>query len=288
MTPAEDPVLAVAVRAARSAASVIADAARDLVRLPTFSKSHGEIVSTADVEAEDAIVATLRAAFPGHAILGEESGHIAGARDGSGYKWIVDPIDGTVNFVHGFPYYAVSIALVHGTETTHAVVYDPVHNECFTAVKGKGAQRNGAPMRVSACTDLSQALLGTVIPTREDPNLAAYLPVFNHLAASCGGLRRAGSHSLDLAHLAAGRLDGFWVMSLKSWDVAAGALLVREAGGRVGDFAGGTDFQRSNEVIAAAPGLFNSLREAIIATAATATAGTAGAPPPIQNSAKSR
>ncbi len=265
MTPADDAILAVAVRAARSAASVIADAARDLVRLPTFSKDHGEIVSTADVEAEDAIVATIRAAFPGHAILGEESGHIAGARDGVGYKWIVDPIDGTVNFIHGFPYYAVSIALVHGNDITHAVVFDPVHDECFTAIKGKGAQRNGAPLRVSACTELSQALIGTVFPTRESPKLATYLSTFNHLIGKCAGLRRAGSCALDLAHLAAGRLDGFWVMSLKSWDVAAGALLVNEAGGRVGDLAGSTNFLRTDEVIAAAPGLFKPLREAIAA-----------------------
>jgi myo-inositol-1(or 4)-monophosphatase len=263
MNHVEDPVLAVAVRAARSAGFVITDAARDLIRLPTFSKDHGGIVSTADVEAEDAIVSTIRAAFPGHAILGEESGHIEGARDGGGYKWIVDPIDGTVNFIHGFPYYAVSIALVHGTEITHAVVYDPVHDECFTAVKDKGAQRNGTPLRVSACDDLSHALIGTVFPTRENPKLAAYLPTFNYLVTRCTGIRRAGSCALDLAHLAAGRLDGFWVMSLNSWDVAAGALLVAEAGGRVGDFAGGTDFLRSNEVIAAAPGLFNPLREAI-------------------------
>ncbi len=278
MSAADDPILSVAIQAARSAAAVITDAARDLVRLPTFSKDHGDIVSTADVEAEDAIVATLRTAFPGHAILGEESGHIAGAREGSGYKWIVDPIDGTVNFIHGFPYYAVSIALVHGTEVTHAVVYDPVHDDCFTAVKGKGAFRNGAPMRVSTCTDLAHALVGTVFPTRENPKLAAYLPTFNHLVGRCAGLRRAGSCALDMANLAAGRLDGFWVMSLQSWDVAAGALLVREAGGRVGDFAGGADFLRSNEVIAAAPGLFNSLREAITA---------AGTPrPSIQNPAK--
>jgi myo-inositol-1(or 4)-monophosphatase len=148
-------------------------------------------------------------------------------------------------------------------DITHAVVYDPVHDDCFTAIKGKGAFRNGAPMRVSTCTDLSQALVGTVFPTHEDPKLASYLPTFNHLVGRCAGLRRAGSCALDLANLAAGRLDGFWVMSLKSWDVAAGALLVREGGGRVGDFAGGADFLRSNEVIAAAPGLFNSLREAI-------------------------
>ena len=278
MTASDDAVLAVAVRAARSAASVITDAARDLMRLPSFSKDHGDIVSTADVEAEDAIVATIRGAFPGHAILGEESGHIAGARDGSGYKWLVDPIDGTVNFVHGFPYYAISIALLHGTDTTHAVVFDPVHDECFTAVKGKGAKRNGAPMRVSACTDLAQALVGTVVPARGDPKLAAYLPSFNHLAGKCAGVRRAGSCALDLAHLAAGRLDAFWVMNLRSWDVAAGALLVREAGGRVGDFAGGGDFLRSSEVIAATPGLFNALRESL--------AVAASARPPIQDSAK--
>ena len=263
MNHVEDPVLAVAVRAARSAASIITDAARDLARLPTFSKDHGEIVSTADVEAEDAIVSTIRAAFPGHAILGEESGHIGGARDGGGYKWIVDPIDGTANFVHGFPYYAISIALARGTEITHAVVLDPVHNELFTAAKGKGAYCNGTPLRVSSCLDLHNALVGTVFPTRESPQLAAYLPLFNALIGQCAGIRRAGACALDLAYLAAGRLDGFWVMSLKPWDVAAGALLVKEAGGRVGDFAGGTDFLRTNEVIAATPGIFNPLREAI-------------------------
>ncbi len=268
-----DPILAVAVRAARSAAAVVTDAARDLKRLPTFSKDHGEIVSTADLEAEDAIVATIRAAFPGHAILGEESGHIAGAREGAGFKWIVDPIDGTLNFIHGFPYYAVSIALVHGIDVTHAVVYDPVHDECFTAVKGKGAMRNGAPLRVSACTDLSHALLGTVFPTRASLKLPSYLPAFNHLVGRCAGLRRAGSCALDMAHLAAGRLDGFWVTSLKAWDVSAGALLVSEAGGRVGDFAGGSDYLRGNEVIAAAPGLFNALREAIATANAQRTAG---------------
>ena len=278
MSTAGDPVLAVAVRAARSAASVITDAARDLLRLPTYSRDHGGIVSTADVEAEDAIVSTIRAAFPGHAILGEESGHIAGAREGAGYKWIVDPIDGTVNFIHGFPYYAVSIALVHGTEITHAVVYDPVHDECFTAVAGKGAFRNGAPLGVSTCTDLAHALVATVFPTRENPKLGAYLRTFNHMVYRCAGLRRAGSCALDLANLAAGHLDGFWMMNLRSWDVAAGALLVKEAGGRVGDFAGGTDFLRSDAVIAAAPGIFNSLREAITA------AGAQGAE--VQNSTK--
>ena len=263
MSAIQDPVLAVAVRAAQAAASVINDAALDLKRLPTFSKKHGDIVSAADMEAEDAIVATLRAAFPDHSILGEESGFIAGARDGGGYKWIVDPIDGTANFVHGYPYYAISIALIRGTEITHAVVMDPIRNEIFTAIKGKGAFCNGTSLRVSSCIDLDTALVGTVFPTRTSPLLSAYLPIFNSMLGQCAGIRRAGACALDLAYLAAGRLDGFWVMSLQPWDVAAGALLVQEAGGRVGDFAGGADFLRTNEVIAATPGVFNILREAI-------------------------
>lgn len=265
MTMVSDPVLAVAVRAARRAASVIVDATRDLRRLPTFSKEHGDIVSSADAEAEQAIIATISAAFPDHGILGEQSGDLKGAKGESPYTWIVDPIDGTLNFVHGFPYYAVSIALAHGTELTHAVVLDPVHDELYTAVRGKGAQMNGAPIRTSACTRLEDALIGTVVPTRKSPRLPGYLPVFNALAARCAGLRRAGACALDLAYLAAGRIDGFWVMSLKAWDVAAGALLVDEAGGRVGDLAGTPDFLRTHDVIAAAPGVFNPLREAIAA-----------------------
>ncbi|MDQ2963394.1 MAG: inositol monophosphatase [Pseudomonadota bacterium] len=258
-----DPTLVVAIRAARAAAAVISDVARDLKRLPAFSKEHGDIASAADAEAEDAIVTTLLAAFPDHAILGEER---AGARRGnpdSSWRWIVAPIDGTTNFVHGYPFYAISIALAHGAELTHAVVLDPVRDELFTAIKARGAQLNGVALRVSACTVLDHALLGTVFPARKNPKLAAYLPIFRALLDRCAGIRRAGACALDLAYVAAGRLDGMWVMSLKSSDVAAGALLIREAGGRVGDFAGGVDFLRRNEVIAATPGIFNALREAI-------------------------
>jgi len=258
-----DPVLAVAVRAARRAASVVVDAARDLKRLPTYSKDHGDIATAADGEAEAAIVATISAAFPDHAILGEESGEARAASNDSPYKWIVDPIDGTMNFAHGLPYYAISIALAHGAEVTHAVVLDPTREELYTAARGKGAHLNGAAIRVSACTRLDEALVGTVFPTRGSRKLAAFLPIQNRLLARCAGLRRAGACALDLAYVAAGRLDGFFVMSLEPWDVAAGALLVKEAGGRVGDFAGGTEFLRTHEVIAAAPGLFNPLREAI-------------------------
>jgi myo-inositol-1(or 4)-monophosphatase len=257
-----DPSLAVAVRAARNAAAVISDAAQDLKHLPTFARKHGDIVSSADAEAEDAIVTTLSAAFPDHAVVGEEGGVRAGNLD-STWRWIVDPIDGTDNFTHGYPYYAISIALAHGSELTHAVVLDPVRDELFTAVKGRGALLNGVALRVSACTALEQALVGTVFPARGSPKLACYLPIFEALLGRCAGIRRAGACALDLAYLAAGRLDGFWVMSLKSRDVAAGALLVREAGGRVGDFAGSSDFLRGDDVIAAAPGIFTALREAI-------------------------
>ncbi len=258
-----DPVLAVAVRAARRAGSIIVDAARDLKRLPAHAREHNDIATATDNEAENAIVATLRAAFPEHAVLGEESGHIEGAREGGGFKWIVDPIDSAANFAHGFPYFAVSIALTHGTEITHSVVFDPVHDELFAAIRGKGAQLNGASIRVSNATALDDALIGTVFPARGSPKMGAYLRLFNGLVTRCDGVRRGGSCALDLAYVAAGRLDGFWVMSLKPWDVAAGALLIKEAGGRVGDFAGGTDFLRTNEVIAAAPGIFNPLREAL-------------------------
>ena len=266
-----DPVLAVAVRAARRAGAVIVDAARDLKRLPAHAKNHDDIATNADTEAENAIIATLRAAFPAHAIVGEESGEIVSQIEGSDggsrgtFQWIVDPIDGTANFVHGFPYYAVSIALTHAGEVTHAVVLDPVHDELFTAIKGKGAQQNGTPIHTSTCVRLNNALVGTVFPTRSNPKMAAYLRVFNALVTQCAGIRRAGACALDLAYVASGRLDGFWVMSLKPRDVAAGSLIVKEAGGRVGDFAGGADFLRTNEVIAAAPGVFNELREALAA-----------------------
>lgn len=263
-----DAALAVAVRAARNAAAVVVDAARDLKRLATFSKEQGDIVSVAEAEAENAIVTTLAGAFPDHAILGEERSVQGGRNEGSPYRWIIDPIDGTANFARGYPYYAISVALAHGAELTHSVVLDPLRDELYTAIKGRGAQVNGVPLRVSACTSLERALIGTMVPARHSPRLPAYLRVFSALAACCAGIRRGGASSLDLAYVAAGRLDGFWVMSLRNWDVAAGALLVHEAGGRVGDFAGGAEFLRSHEVIAAAPGVFSALRDVIAASPA--------------------
>jgi len=259
-----DPALAVAVRAARRGGAIVVDAARDLRRLASHARGQRDIAAAAQSEAGKAIADTLRAAFPTHAVLGREAGEtVPPAPDG--YLWVVDPIDGMTNFVHGFPYFAVSIALAHGQDITHAVVHDPVHDELFAAILGKGAQLNGAPIRVSACTALERGLVATVFPGPTSTVMPAYVAVLNSMITRCAGLRRAGACSLDLAHLAAGRLDGFWVMSREARDVAAGALIVREAGGRVGDFAGGSEYLRTNEVIAAAPGMFNPLREAIAA-----------------------
>jgi myo-inositol-1(or 4)-monophosphatase len=267
----QDPVLAVAIHAARRAAAVLVDAARDLKRRPMHAKDHADIVFNADTEAENAMIATLRAAFPEHAIVGKEAGEIVSqiaGNDRAGRnvpRWIVDPLDGAVNLRHGYPSYAVSIALTHGNEVTHAVVLDASRDELFVAIKGKGAQQNGAPIRTSTCMRIEDALVGTVIPTPGSAKLTAYLPAFNALAAKCGGIRRTGTCALDLAYVAAGRLDGFWEMALNPWNVAAGALLVVEAGGRVGDFAGGLEFMRTKDIIAATPGVFSPLRDAIAA-----------------------
>src|SRR5258706_7639103 len=204
-----DPSLSVAVRAARNAAAVISDAAHDLQRLPSFSKEHSDIVSAADAEAENAIVTTLSAAFPDHAILDEEGGTRDGRNPDSTWRWIVDPIDGTANFGHGYPYYAISIALAHGPELTHAVVLDPLRDELFSAIKGQGAQLNGVALRVSACTTLEHALVGTEFPTRKSAKLAGYLPVFGALAGRCGGIRRAGGFAPGFPYFAPGRPGGF-------------------------------------------------------------------------------
>lgn len=258
-----DPSLAVAVRAARNAAAVIQDAARDLVRLPTSSKEHAEIASAADGEATNAIVTTLTAAFPDHTILGEDGAPLRAPNPHSTWRWIVHPVAGAANFLHGYPFYAISIALTHGSELTHAVVLDPIRDELFSAIKGRGALLNGVALRVSGCTALENAVVGIVFPAPESPAFSDSLPLLNAVMAYCGGIRSGGACSLDLAYVAAGRLDAFWVIRGRTRDVAAGALLVREAGGRVGNFAGSTDWLRGKEMIAAAPGVFIALREAI-------------------------
>lgn len=272
----DDLFLPVAVRAARRAASIIEDAARDLRRLPAHAATRSEIVAAADLEAENAIIATLRTAFPQHAILGEESGGVLGeataARPGA-CKWFADPLDGSANLLRGYPHYAISLALAEGARISHAVVLDPLHDELFAARAGHGATLNGAPLCVSACRELGEALIGMASPARDAAPVTSWLPVFGAIAARCGDLRRAGCSALDLCYVAAARLDGLVLIGRRNWHVAAGALVVEEAGGRLGDFAGGNDFLRTNEVIAAAPGIFNALREAIAGGRRPATGG---------------
>lgn len=266
-----DIAIEVGVRAVRRAASVLIDAARDLQRLPAHRRAH-ELVAEADGEAEDAIIATLRAAFPEHAILGEESAHIPGARDGAGYKWFVDAIDAPTNFAHGVPCYAVSVALARGSRVSHAIVLDPLREELFTAIAGQGARCNDAPLHISACPGLDHALVGSAVPPRTSPALPPYLRVLGALTPRLGSLRSTGAPVLDLAHVAMGRLDAFFATHVPGWDVAAGALLVAEAGGRVGDFSGNPEFVRGSETIAAAPVVFTELREALMAARRPAVA----------------
>ncbi len=229
------PMLNIAVRAARTAGNVIT---RSMARLDSISieaKDRNDFVTEVDREAENAIIGILRKAYPRHGILAEESGQ----SDGDDYQWIIDPLDGTTNFLHGFPQFAVSIALRHKGRLEQAVVYDPLSQELFTATRGDGAYLNDRRIRVSNRKGLEGALLGTGFPFKAQHHLETYLDMFRALFPQSAGIRRAGSAALDLAFVAAGRLDGFWEIGLSTWDMAAGVLLIQEAGGLSSDFSGG-------------------------------------------------
>jgi len=257
------PMLGIAVRAARRAAGIISRAARDVDLLPVTRKRHNDFVTEVDHAAEQAIIEVLRRAYPDHAILAEESGATAGSSGESEYTWIIDPLDGTTNFIHGFPQYAVSIALRHKNVITQAVIYDPTKNELFTASRGRGAYLNERRIRVSKRAQLADTLIGTGFPFRDLQSLDEYLAMFRELTVRTAGIRRAGAAALDIAYVAAGRLDGFWEMGLSSWDMAAGALLVQEAGGLVGDFQGEADYLDSGRIICGNPKIFAQLLQVI-------------------------
>jgi len=253
------PMLNTAVKAARRAATVINRAAQNLDLLNVRTKSVNDFVSEVDHAAEAAIVDVLRKAYPDHAILAEESG-----ASGEGeYEWVIDPLDGTTNFLHGMPHYAVSIGLRHKGVLTHGVVYDPVRNEMFTASRGAGAFLNDRRIRVSRRTQLSESLVATGFPFREMADFDAYLRMLRAVMPACAGIRRAGAASLDLAYVAAGRYDAFWEFGLSPWDIAAGALLVSEAGGLVGDATGEPGYLESGAVVAGSPRVFAQLLQAI-------------------------
>ena len=255
------PTLNIAVKAARRAGSIINRAARDIEGITISRKSQRDFVTEVDKAAEAEIIDILLRAFPEHAVLAEESG-ARGAPDAE-YTWIIDPLDGTTNFIHGFPQYAVSIALRHKDRLTHAVVYDPTKNELFTASRGGGAFLNDRRIRVSKRIAMSEALLGTGFPFSENTHMDEYLRMFRELSKLTCGLRRPGAASLDLAWVAAGRLDGFWEIGLKPWDMAAGALLVMEAGGLVGNLRGDADYLESGRILAGSPKIFAQMLQAI-------------------------
>jgi myo-inositol-1(or 4)-monophosphatase len=251
-------MLNIAVKAARAAGAIINRASLDLDLLKVSNKAPNDFVTEVDRAAEAAIIETLLGAYPGHGILAEESGRTHGAKD-SEFVWIIDPLDGTTNFIHGFPVYAVSIALSHHQTVLQAVVYDPTRNDLFTASRGRGAYLNDRRLRVSKRTRMSEALVGTGFPFRKGDNFKRYLQMFEAVMPHCAGLRRPGAAALDLCYVAAGYYDGFFETGLNPWDIAAGALMITEAGGLIGNFTGEADYLYQLEVVAGNPKIYGQL-----------------------------
>ena len=254
-----EPMINIALRAARKAGENIVRASDDLDRFDIVAKGVNDYVSEVDVSAEQEVIYHLQKAYPDHAILGEETG-LTGDENAE-YRWIIDPLDGTTNFTRGIPHYAVSIACLHKGKLEHAVIVDPVRQEEFTASRGRGAQLNGRRIRVTKRTSLDGALLGTGIPFKGhcDDKLEPYAKSVEVLAGQCAGIRRAGAASLDLAYVAAGRLDGFWEIGLAPWDIAAGALLVKEAGGLVADIDASDKYMESGNIVCGNPKCFKAI-----------------------------
>lgn len=254
------PMLNIAIRAARAAGDSIV---REMDRVSDISvdiKGKNDFVTEVDKHAEQIIINTIHSSYPDHAFLAEETGE-SGESD---FLWIIDPLDGTTNFLHGFPHFAVSIALQHKGTLDQAVVYDPLKQELFTASKGKGALLNNRKIRVSSKTSLDGALLGTGFPFRDEQQMHSFISSFQALFPDVAGIRRAGVASLDLAYVACGRLDGFWEYSLKPWDIAAGALLVQEAGGINSELTGGVNYMDSGSIISANAKLLKAMLKKIL------------------------
>jgi myo-inositol-1(or 4)-monophosphatase len=258
MSQALHPMLNIAVKAARSAGAIINRAALDIDLLKVNTKNPNDFVTEVDHAAERVIIDTLLEAYPGHGILAEESGRARGAKH-SDYVWIIDPLDGTTNFIHGLPVYCVSIALAVRGKIEQAVVYDPTRNDLFTATKGRGAYLNDRRIRVSKRTQLKESLISTGFPFRPGDNFNQYLQMMGDVMQRTAGLRRPGAAALDLAYVAAGYIEGFFELGLQPWDVAAGSLLVTEAGGLVGNFTGEADFLEQHECLAGNPRIYGQL-----------------------------
>jgi myo-inositol-1(or 4)-monophosphatase len=251
-------MLNVAIKAARAAGSIINRASLDLDALRINSKSPNDFVTEVDHAAEGVIIETLLQAYPDHGILAEESGRTHGAKH-SEFVWVIDPLDGTTNFIHGFPVYCVSIALTHRGVVQQAVVYDPCRNDLFYATKGRGAFLNDRRLRVSKRTRMGDALIGTGFPFRRGDNFKRYVKMFEDVMQVCAGLRRPGAAALDLCYVAAGYYDAFFETGLQPWDIAAGSLIITEAGGLIGNFTGEADYLYQREVVAGNPKVYGQL-----------------------------
>ncbi len=251
------PMLTIATKAARMAGKIISQHIDRLDSVSITEKKHKDFVSNVDKMAEQAIIDCLRQSYPDHSILAEESGLCE--NQNSDYCWIIDPLDGTTNFIHGVPHFCVSIALRYKRDLEIGLVYDPIRHELFTAAKGKGAQLNNRRIRVSNCSKLNYALIGTGFPHNKTQHLKHYLTTFANILPKSSGVRRAGAAALDLAYVAAGRLDGFWESSLRPWDMAAGALLIKEAGGLISDFDGKQQFFNEGSLVAGNPKIYQAI-----------------------------
>ena len=250
-----------ALRAARRAGQMMVQAIDQLESLKVEEKGRNDYVSNIDRESERIIAEIVHKAYPEHTILGEEGGRIV---DGNDYTWIIDPLDGTLNYLQGIPHFCISIGVLKGNQFEHAVVLDPLRAEEFTATRGAGAQLNGKRIRVSARTKLEEAVLAMGIPPASvKGHLDPYIETLHGFTGRCRGIRRMGSAALDLAYVAAGRTDGFWELGLSPWDIAGGTLLVREAGGFVGDWRGGDTFFKSGNIVAANPKVFKGMVQSL-------------------------
>ncbi len=253
-------MLNIAIRAAHHAGDFIVRKINKLPDLKVEVKAQNDFVSEVDRGAESRIIEHLLKAYPDHGICAEESGQIDGAGE---FRWIIDPLDGTTNFLHGFPHYSVSIACEHNGRLTHGVIYDPFKQELFAASRGDGATLNNRKIRVSGKQSLDSTLLATGFPFRNPQQLDDFLKLFSALFLSARDIRRAGSAALDLAYVAAGRLDGFWEAGLNAWDLAAGALIVREAGGLATDYNGDEKFLDNGQIVAGNPRIVSEMLRVI-------------------------
>lgn len=248
----QHPFMNTAIKAARRAGQVISRHFQQLERLTITAKGHADFVSEVDRQAEEEIIYIIRDAYPDHAIFAEESGKSSGNE----FEWIIDPLDGTTNFLHGLPQFAVSIAVREKGVLEHAVVFDPIKDELFIASRGQGAQLNDRRIRVSNIDRMDYALLGTGFPYKDTRNLALWTECFQKLMPEVSGIRRPGSAALDLAYVAAGRMDGFWEFDLNAWDIAGGCLLIQEAGGLVSEVDGGRSFLESGDILTGNPAIY--------------------------------